>query len=86
MGAIDFVILQKNDMTTSMTVWIITAVSVAAIIIGRIIIFLYKCAADRHHVPFEIGSERAGFWIPGDPKINSDDYDIDDIDDIWKVC
>ena len=63
-----------------MTVWFITVVTVAAIIIGRVISYFHKCTTGKHHTFIEIGSERAEFWIPGDPGINADDFDYDDFD------
>lgn len=60
-----------------MTVWIITAVTVAAIIIGRFIASLHNYTTDKHHSFIEMGSEQEEFWIPGDPKVNTNDYDFD---------
>lgn len=62
-------------MITPITVWIITAATVAAIIIGRFFSSFHKYSTHKHHPFIEMGSERAEFWIPGDPRIDADDYD-----------
>ena len=69
-------------MITPMTIWIITVVTVAAIIIGRVISSFHKYTTGKQHSFIEMGSERAEFWIPGDPKINADDFDYEDFEDL----
>lgn len=71
---------KQTNMITPMTIWVVTAVSVAVVIILSIIVSCRKLAIGKYHNFFEIGSERAEFWIPGDPDINDDDSDCEDFD------
>lgn len=73
---------KQTNMITPMTVWAVTAVSVAAIIIIRIIALCHKLSTHDHHNIFEIGSERSEFWIPGDPDIDTEDSDYDEFEDL----
>lgn len=67
-------------MITPMIVWIVIAVSVAVLVIGRFVASLYT--AGKHHPFIEMGSEQAEFWIPGDPEIKDNDYDFEEYEDI----
>lgn len=77
-----FATKKQTNMITPMTVWAVTAVSVAAIIIIRIIALCHKLSTHDHHNIFEIGSERSEFWIPGDPDIDTEDSDYDEFEDL----
>ncbi len=67
-----------------MTIWILTVATVATIFVWRLILAINRHSKGSwHHPLFEIGSERAEVWIPGDRNItDNDDYDYDDFDDL----
>ncbi len=66
-----------------MTIWILTVTAVATVFAWRLIAAITVSHKGKDSHPFfEIGSERAEVWIPGDRSITDNgDYDYDDFED-----
>ncbi len=65
-----------------MAIWILTVAAVATVFMWRLLAAITGHHKDKTSHPFfEIGSERAEVWVPGDRSITDNgDYDYDDFE------
>ncbi len=71
---------EKHSKTKTMDMPLLTWLLIVGIlilaVITRTIIFLHTSRRERFHFrPFEIGSEREEFFVPGDPQGSDEDID-----------
>ncbi len=63
-------------MNMPLLTWLLIVGILILAVITRTIIFLHTSRRERFHFrPFEIGSEREEFFVPGDPQGSDEDID-----------
>ena len=69
-------IQKTKTMDMPLLTWLLIVGILILAVITRTIIFLHTSRRERFHFrPFEIGSEREEFFVPGDPRGSDEDID-----------